>query len=64
MTQFTAAVTIIADVNDEVQYVGDVGESEETAWRLCLGWPTAAEVIQRNGSGWYAAQATLTWERP
>ena len=64
MTQYSATVTIIVDEKHEVQYVGDVGESEQTAWGICLGWPTAAEVIQRNGSGWYAAQATLTWERP
>lgn len=64
MTQHKATVTIIVDDKDEAQFVGNVGETEAYAWQMCLGWPTTNEIKEHQRAGWYAAQATLTWELP
>lgn len=64
MTQFVATVTVIVNDKGELQYVGDVGQTESDAWRLCLGWPRRNEVEECKRNGWYAAQATITVEKP
>lgn len=57
----SVSVVIIANRAHQVQHVGDVGHTESDAWHICLGWPTDAEVIEKQSEGWYAAQASLTW---
>lgn len=44
-------------------YVG-LHDSEESAWRIALGWPTPEEIAELKAAGWYAAPATITWQRP
>ncbi len=39
-------------------------EDEADAWSVSLGWPHLDEVAERKRLGWYAAPATITWQRP
>lgn len=48
---------------DGVVYIG-LHDDEDSAWRVALGWPDAAEIAEKKRAGWYAAQATTTWTRP
>lgn len=50
-------------VGPEGQVFGSF-ENADAAWRHGLGWPDAQEIWERKQAGWYAAEATLTWESP
>ena len=38
--------------------------NENGAWTDALGWPDAEEVAEHKRAGWYAAEATVTWQHP
>jgi hypothetical protein len=44
-------------------YVG-LHENEADTWQIALGWPPAEEIAERKAQGWYAAPATITWQKP
>jgi hypothetical protein len=46
-----------------VYWIGHA-ENEANAWSIALGWPDQAEIRYHMGRGWYAAQATVTWQKP
>lgn len=48
---------------DGVHWLGHAND-EYHAWTIALGWPDAAEIRDHQARGWYAAQATVTWQRP
>lgn len=37
---------------------------EDHAWTIALGWPPASEIEACRAAGWYAAHATVTWQKP
>lgn len=39
-------------------------DDEHHAWTIALGWPDEAEINDYKTRGWYAATATVTWEKP
>lgn len=46
-----------------LEYAG-LHDDEESAWRVALGWPSAAEINEKKAAGWYAALAEITWRKP
>lgn len=45
-----------------VRWLGHA-KNELDAWSVALGWPDAAEIAHHKQIGWYAVEATVTWQR-
>ena len=39
-------------------------DGEDSAWRIAFGWPDEDDIKAYKAKGFYAAEATITWQKP